>query len=158
MIDLFWTEVRDAAGLRDSIRARIEQLNISRECVDRISGLASGYSAKILSQGEAKNPKHIGTLSLDLLLPAVGLKLIVCDDREALAKMARMYVERDASQVRTDNHWRNKVRNGAVVAAPKPKSCPRRAKKPPTRKGGKPYLHELVAGLAKARSPRRPAS
>jgi hypothetical protein len=73
-IDTFFAEVSNYSGLRDSIRARVEQLGTTRTCPDEITGLPSGYCGKLLAQGEA-NRKRIGPLSLDLLLPAVGLTI-----------------------------------------------------------------------------------
>lgn len=138
MTELFFAEASSYSGLRDAIRARVEQLNISRECLDRCSGLTSGHSGKLLSQGDAKDRKRIGQLSLDLLLPAVGLKMVLVDDREALAKMEPMYEPRDAAQVRTDSHWRNGGRRKA-----KAKSA--RVKKPARPHRGAPYLSGLIA-------------
>ncbi len=56
--------------------------------------------------GEAKDPKRFGMVSLGLILQATGLKLIVVDDQQTLAKVLRMYVKRDTTQVRLNNDCR----------------------------------------------------
>jgi hypothetical protein len=63
-IELFFREASTFAGLRDGIRARVEQLSISRSCLDDLTGLPMRYCGKLLSQGEAKDQKRIGALSL----------------------------------------------------------------------------------------------
>jgi hypothetical protein len=137
-IDTFFAKVSKFSGLRDSICARVEQLGTTRTCLDEITGLPSGYCGKLLAQGEA-NQKRIGPLSLDLLLPAVGLKMVLLDDRTALAKVEPMLVPRDASQVRLGNNSRNSK------GRKKPKPAATRRPKRPTVKRGRPYLSRPVA-------------
>lgn len=72
-----------------------------------------------------------------MLLPAVGLKMVLVDDRDALAKIQPMYKERQVSAVRLNNSARkSKGRRKA-----KPKSA--RLKKPARQKRGKPYLSDM---------------
>ena len=103
MTELFFAEACDYVSLRNAIRARVEQLNISRVCLDEVGGLPAGYSSRLLAP-TAK--KKIGQLSLELMLKAAGLKMVLVDDREALAKFEPMYAERDASQARPGNQSR----------------------------------------------------
>jgi hypothetical protein len=66
------------------LRQRAETLNISNVVLDDVSGLQDGYSGKLLSL----NPKRtLGRLSLGLMLGALGLRLIVVEDREALKRV-----------------------------------------------------------------------
>jgi hypothetical protein len=104
--DLFFRQVQDYVGLRDAVRARVEQLNISRACLDNVAGLPSGLAGKLLSQGESKDVKRFGLLSLGLVLQATGLKMLLVDDRDALAKVQPMFEERDISNVRLNNDCR----------------------------------------------------
>jgi hypothetical protein len=101
MIDLFCAEVRDYEGLRHAVRARIEQLNISRLCLDEVAGLPPGYCGKVLATGDVGDTKRFGMLSLGLVLQAAGLKMLLVDDRDALTKVEPMYERRQARQVRT---------------------------------------------------------
>ena len=63
---------------------RVEELEVSRETIDHVSGLQSGYSSKILAPVPLK---RVGSVTLGLLLSTLGLKLVVAEDREALAAL-----------------------------------------------------------------------
>lgn len=110
LVEPFFTEVNSYIGLREAIRRRVSTLDISRTTLDEITGLPLGYSGKLLATGEAKDPKRFGPLSLDLLLQATGLKLLVVDDYQTLAKFAPMYVKRDARQARPGNQCRKNTK------------------------------------------------
>jgi hypothetical protein len=103
MTDLFFAEVHDSASLREALRQRVEQLNISRSCLDYVSKLTPGYAAKLLAPN---GKKGVGALSLDLLLPAVGLKIVLVDDRDALARVQPMFEPRVTYNVRLSNDSR----------------------------------------------------
>jgi hypothetical protein len=71
--------------LRLALRDRAEALNISRETLDAAAGLAAGHASKIL----APRPlKRIGGTTLPLLLGALGLQLVLIEDRKALGRIA----------------------------------------------------------------------
>ena len=135
LVEPFTAEVSSYAGLREAIRRRVEALNISRITLDSIAGLTPGRSAKLLSSGEAKEPKRFGLLSLELILQATGLKLLVVDDHKALARFAPMYVKRDVTQVRLHNTCRKS--KGRRKARPSAAARNRKTAKP---KRGKPFL------------------
>jgi len=65
-------------------RARMRQLNISLETLDYISGLTPRYSQKILG---LKPEKRFGAVSLTAMMGALGLRLVVEEDQEALARI-----------------------------------------------------------------------
>lgn len=73
----FYAEFHDYAGLRDALRARVEQLNVSRNCLDSVAGLAAGYVGKILAPYSSKK---IGGVALGFLIQAAGLKMALIDD------------------------------------------------------------------------------
>ena len=74
-------EVRSYADLQKALRARAEELDISRATLDQLSGLDAGYCGKLL----APNPKrNIGFVSIGLLLGALGLKLLEVEDRKMM--------------------------------------------------------------------------
>jgi hypothetical protein len=75
-------EIHDYAGLVRALRARAEELDVSRETLDAVSGLQAGYSGKLLAQ-----VKGVGRVSLGPLLGAMGCALVLVEDPEALAKV-----------------------------------------------------------------------
>jgi hypothetical protein len=81
--------VREYPELVEALRARAEELNVSRETIDSVSGLQSGYSAKLLSQ-----VKGVGRVSLGPLLGSLGLVIILAEDPAALAKVRDRLVPR----------------------------------------------------------------
>lgn len=89
--------VRDYAELHQALRARAEELNVSRRTLDAISGLAETHCEKILAAVPIKN---LGPKSMGPLLGALGLALIVVEDPEAMARVANRMVERVGAQVR----------------------------------------------------------
>lgn len=142
LVEPFFIEVNSYVGLRDAIRRRVSALDISRATLDEITGLPLGYSGKLLASGEAKDPKRFGPLSLDLILQATGLKLLVVDDHQTLAKFAPMYIKRDARQARPGNQCRKNA--GRRKAQPSAAARVQKSAKP---KRCKPYLsHSPASG------------
>jgi hypothetical protein len=73
------------------LRKRADELKISRETIDAISGLQSGYAGKLLA------PVPIRTLSrvsLGAMLGSLGLKIILVEDAETLAKIEKRLMKR----------------------------------------------------------------
>jgi len=79
------TEIHDYAGLVAALRARKEALDVSFSLLEHLSGLQNGYISKLLSP---RPSKRLGQLSLDCLLAVLGLKLVVQEDPEAMAKLS----------------------------------------------------------------------
>jgi hypothetical protein len=90
--------INDFAGLQRIMRERKDQLGISNNCLDELAGLSDGYANKLMARPPAKN---LGTLTFDLLLQALGLKLIVVEDIETMQRYASQLVQRQEKQVRT---------------------------------------------------------
>jgi hypothetical protein len=90
-------EIKSYDELIVCLRARADQLKISRAVIDEIAGLPDRYASKILSPGGAK---RIGMRSLGNLLCALGLKLIAVDDPETLERCQGRRAPRNESQVR----------------------------------------------------------
>src|SRR3981081_885694 len=78
--------ISDYGALLEAFRERAKELEISREGIDEIAGWADGYAGKILGGERAKKRKIIGPLSLELMLGALGLKLILVEDPVATAR------------------------------------------------------------------------
>jgi hypothetical protein len=98
--------IRSFDDLITVIRARIAELQITHETVDDVSGLQSGYSSKLLA-----NIRRLGPLSFSALLPALGLKVTVSEDTEALARVASRLVKRKFAP--RPDHWRHRRRRAA---------------------------------------------
>jgi hypothetical protein len=84
--------IRCMDDLRRFLRARVEQLDCSRECLDRISGLTPGHSSKLLSPIPLKG---IGSTTLPLLLGGTGVMLVPVEDPEAMRRISRMLEKRE---------------------------------------------------------------
>jgi hypothetical protein len=72
---------RTSDDLREVFRRRVAELGVSLETVDHIAGLPTRYTAKVLG---LQPTRGFGQFSLDGLLGALGLMLIVVEDAEAL--------------------------------------------------------------------------
>jgi hypothetical protein len=89
--------VRNYADLVDAL-ARVKNfLALSNETVEQISGLCAGHCDKLLGPTRSKK---IGPNSLDLLLGAFALELVVRPDPIAARKVAGRWQKRNEKQVR----------------------------------------------------------
>jgi hypothetical protein len=70
--------------------ARRIELGISQTDLDHAAGWAGGYSSKLFAHDYKKN---FGVMSLQVMLEALGLKLAVVADDEALPAITRRIVE-----------------------------------------------------------------
>ena len=93
-------EVTTYSDLHMLLRARANDLQLSREELDSISGLQPGYTAKLLSP---RPMKRLGVTSMPLLLSALGVKLVLMvDDEKTAALQSRITMHpRKASAVRS---------------------------------------------------------
>jgi hypothetical protein len=85
-------EFTTIAELQSLLRARAEQLQISREQLDDLAGLAKGYASKLLAPSPVKK---IGLVTMPALLGALGLKLVLVDDPEQRARIAERFTPRN---------------------------------------------------------------
>jgi hypothetical protein len=91
---------RTSDDLREVFRRRVAELGVSLDTIDHIAGLPTRYTAKVLG---LQPTRGFGQFSLDGLLGALGLMLIVVEDAEALARVQ----ERFEPLQRIDHHgWR----------------------------------------------------
>jgi hypothetical protein len=81
--------VREYGELIQGLRDRAEELNVSRETLDAVSGLQSGYTAKLLV-----GLKGLGRVSLGPLLGSMGLVIVLAEDQDALARVRHRLVPR----------------------------------------------------------------
>jgi hypothetical protein len=85
--------VRSYDELLAALRQRATDLNISRELIDTISGLHTGYAGKLLAPVPVK---ALGRTSMGPLLTAMGVCLVMIEDIEAMAKIAKRHTPRRA--------------------------------------------------------------
>ena len=78
-------EIRDYLDLQLVLRERAAELNVSRICIDEVSGLSNGYAGKLLCVPPVK---CLGRTSFGRILQALGLKLVAVADPEALATVS----------------------------------------------------------------------
>lgn len=74
--------VTDFEGLHEAFRDRVEDLEVTRQELDAVSGLQPGYSAKLLCDPPIKS---IGKQSLPKMLKATGMALVLVIDDERFA-------------------------------------------------------------------------
>src|SRR3974390_2358256 len=83
--------VRDYHQLIQALRQRSDELKVSRETLDAISGLQQGYSAKLLCSPPIRG---LGKQSLGPFLGAMGCALILVEDTEQLERIQKRLVRR----------------------------------------------------------------
>jgi hypothetical protein len=83
--------IRTMADLVEALRQRRDELDISHETIDEISGLQSGYSGKLLAP---RAPRNLSYNSLGLILGALGVGLEVVEDPEQIARVAKRWQKR----------------------------------------------------------------
>jgi hypothetical protein len=94
-------------GLVEACRARAYQageLGISRLEIDRIAGLPAGYSGRLLGNCDAaKEPRRMFPISLESVLGALGLKIILIEDEAATARTLALREPVDRANQRFGN-------------------------------------------------------
>jgi hypothetical protein len=77
------------------VRARQDELNVSCATADQLAGLADGHFSKLTC-----GSKGFGFLSLFLILPALGLRIVIEEDPEMTAKLRRRWTPRSEAAIR----------------------------------------------------------
>jgi transcriptional regulator with XRE-family HTH domain len=96
-----------------AVRRRQEELGLSNESLEHISGLASGTANKYLGPSREKNPT---VATLYLLLQAMGVGLVLVEDPDAIRRMSRRWAKRRESTVRPpDKVARSAIRRARSV-------------------------------------------
>ena len=81
--------ITDYKTLVEICRQRADELAISRLEIDRIGGLPSGYSGKILGKdgGEpGRKNKKIWPIAMEAMLGVLGLQILLIEDEAATAR------------------------------------------------------------------------
>jgi hypothetical protein len=83
------------------VRKRQDELNISCETVDQLAGLADRHYSKLTSK-----VKGFGFLSTFVVLAALGLRLRVEEDPDAIARLRHRWTPRQFSRPNAPHGWR----------------------------------------------------
>jgi hypothetical protein len=110
--------VQGYKGLVETCRQRAIELALSRLEIDRLAGLPSGYSAKLLGKDDGvPRKKRMWPASLEVILETLGLQIIIVEDHAATSKTLSRRVPVDAHQQRFDNKC-NSPKQLPKIAAP----------------------------------------
>lgn len=107
---MFLRACSDYLDVIRGLRERADQLQISRNSIDEISGLSDGYAAKLLSIPPVKT---IGMMSMAPLFETLGVRLILVEDTAATART----IERRKPVVSSHQRFGNKNIATATAAA-----------------------------------------
>ena len=89
--------VTDVEGLLEAFRARKEALELSNATIDELGGLCAGHADKVLGPSRIKG---LSTMTLDVLLGVLALKLVVVEYPEAAARIVDRWGIRSKPHVR----------------------------------------------------------
>ena len=95
--------INDYRGLVETCQQRAIELEISRLEIDRLGGLAEGYSAKLLGNGNGEKTKRMWPIGLDVILGTLGLRMILIEDSAAAARTLALRQKVDGSNQRFGN-------------------------------------------------------
>jgi len=76
------------------LRARAEELKVTRLSLDHVSGLQPGYVSKLLAPTKMRK---LGPVSLGPLLAVMGVRLIAVEDESAAVFLKRLEPRKNAS-------------------------------------------------------------
>jgi len=93
-------DVRTYAQLVAALRARRDELQVTHEVLDAVSGLQPGWTSKLFCR---QPMRRMGPLSLECMLGALGLKLTISEDPEALARVQPLLTKREVRD------WRPRI-------------------------------------------------
>jgi hypothetical protein len=79
-------EARNYDELLALLKRRRDQLRVSLEVIDAISGFPHGYAAKLFAPTKIRT---LGQISLPLVLGTLGVKLLVAIDQEAYERVKK---------------------------------------------------------------------
>jgi hypothetical protein len=137
-------EVRGRDDLHHALRARAEEVDVSRLVIDQITGMSTGYASKVLAEEPLKG------LTIDiaaLIAPALGCKILLVEDPETAARMERRWTKRAPGYANVTIGASPAERAGEL----RREQC-RKAGKARARSMSKPERVELARKGGKARS------
>lgn len=93
--------VRSYDDLIEVLRNAVTARGITFSTIDEVSGLQSGYSAKLLAPVPTK---HLGPMSLGSLLGAIGVQLVAVADDAQMARVHGRHEKRKRGMLNTVEH------------------------------------------------------
>lgn len=84
-------DVRSYDDLLAALRARADELGVTRMGLDDVTGLQNGYAAKLLAPVPIKS---LGKFSMGPMLSAMGCMLILVEDQETLDRITKRVAKR----------------------------------------------------------------
>jgi hypothetical protein len=114
--------ISDYRGLIETCQQRAVELDLSRLEIDRLSGLPSGYAAKLLGSGAGQEPRRMWPVSLGSILGTLGLRLLLIEDEAATARTLALRTPVDHCNQRFGNKCNSKpllkIESSVKIAAP----------------------------------------
>jgi hypothetical protein len=95
-----YAEPQSYEALVEALKHRAGEIEISYSDLDAIAGLAAGYAGKVFGPSKVK---RLGPLCLFMVLPALGLKLTLAADPDALRRYVHRRKRRNGRQARPQN-------------------------------------------------------
>lgn len=94
--------------LSSALRARAAEIGVTRETLDHLAKLPSGYCGHLFSE---KPTRYFGIKSLAGILRTLGLRITLVEDQESLARTLRLMGKRRSEPQACDGvtgpcHWR----------------------------------------------------
>ena len=97
------TPIRSYDDLIEVARRRMMELLITYETLDAVSGVQSGYGAKLLCPGRIKT---FGPMSFCAIMGALGIKLVAVEDPAAVARLRHRWTRRQSTRTNRPDGWR----------------------------------------------------
>lgn len=96
MTDATIATVNDYDGLIAALRDRAAAIGYTNDTLDAVTGLPAGYIGKLLGPGLVKK---LGPLSFGVLMQALGLRVVLVEDPETMAKVGKLGLIRERGPV-----------------------------------------------------------
>jgi len=91
------SSITSYADLHAALRARAEELRVTRSSLDEVSGLQAGYVSKLLAPTQIR---RLGPMSLGPMLQVLGMSLCLVEDASAATFLKRLEPRRNSACAR----------------------------------------------------------
>jgi hypothetical protein len=106
------TSVTSFDQLQQALLARQNALGMSCGSLEALAHLlGGGYPAHVFRRSKQTSSRTLGKMSLGCVLGALGLKIVLVEDRDdALAKVRGRLIASDKAQLRRKNTWPSRIK------------------------------------------------